>query len=30
MGCGSCRPEVKSILDEYVNVIKKEDGVLVT
>ena len=30
MGCGSCRPEVKAILDEYVNVIKKEDGILVS
>jgi ferredoxin-nitrate reductase len=30
MGCGSCRPEVKAILDAYVNVIKKEDEVLVT
>ena len=30
MGCGSCRPEVKAILDSCVNVIKKEDEVLVT
>jgi ferredoxin-nitrate reductase len=30
MGCGSCRPEVKAILDGYVNVIKKEAEVLVT
>lgn len=30
MGCGSCRPEVKAILDSQVNVIKKEDGILVT
>ncbi|WP_462219776.1 molybdopterin-dependent oxidoreductase [Ferruginibacter sp.] len=30
MGCGSCRPEVKAILDGYLNVIKKEDGILVT
>ncbi len=27
MGCGSCRPEVKAILDGYVNVIKKEETV---
>lgn len=25
MGCGSCRPEVKAILDAQVNVLKKED-----
>lgn len=25
MGCGSCRPEIKAILDAYVNVMKKED-----
>jgi ferredoxin-nitrate reductase len=30
MGCGSCRPEVKAILDSCINVIKKEDEVLVT
>jgi ferredoxin-nitrate reductase len=30
MGCGSCRPEVKAILDSQVNVIKKEEEVLVT
>jgi len=30
MGCGSCRPEVKAILDSQVNVMKKEDGLLVT
>jgi ferredoxin-nitrate reductase len=24
MGCGSCRPEVKAILDSFVNVLKKE------
>ncbi len=30
MGCGSCRPEVKAILDRQVSVVKKEDGVLVT
>lgn len=29
MGCGSCRPEVKAILDAYVNVLKKEDAVVV-
>jgi len=22
MGCGSCRPEVKAILDSFVNVLK--------
>ncbi len=25
MGCGSCRPEVKAILDSHVNVLKKEE-----
>jgi len=30
MGCGSCRPEVKAILDASINVIKKEEAVLVT
>ncbi len=29
MGCGSCRPEVKAILDAQVNVLKKEDVVAV-
>jgi ferredoxin-nitrate reductase len=29
MGCGSCRPEVKAILDAQVNVLKKEDAVVV-
>ena len=29
MGCGSCRPEVKAILDAQVNVLKKEDAVIV-
>ncbi len=29
MGCGSCRPEVKAILDAEVNVLKKEDAVVV-
>ena len=29
-GCGSCRPELKAILDSHVNVIKKEDELLVT
>jgi ferredoxin-nitrate reductase len=24
MGCGSCRPEVKAILDSFVNVLKTE------
>lgn len=28
MGCGSCRPEVKAILDAHVNVLKKEDRVI--
>ncbi len=27
MGCGSCRPEVKAILDAHVNVIKMADGI---
>ncbi len=29
MGCGSCRPEVKAILDAQVNVLKKEDVIVV-
>ena len=29
MGCGSCRPEVKAILDAHVNVLKKEDAIVV-
>ncbi len=29
MGCGSCRPEVKAILDAQVNVLKKEDVIAV-
>jgi ferredoxin-nitrate reductase len=28
MGCGSCRPEVKAILDAQVNVLKKEEDVV--
>jgi ferredoxin-nitrate reductase len=28
MGCGSCRPEVKAILDAHVNVLKKENTVV--
>ena len=28
MGCGSCRPEVKAILDAHVNVLKREDRVI--
>ncbi|HKZ68071.1 MAG TPA: FAD-dependent oxidoreductase, partial [Chitinophagaceae bacterium] len=28
MGCGSCRPEVKTILDAHFNVLKKEDAVM--
>lgn len=27
MGCGSCRPEVKTILDAHINVIKRAGGV---
>jgi ferredoxin-nitrate reductase len=29
MGCGSCRPEVKAILDAQVNVLKKENPVAI-
>ena len=28
MGCGSCRPEVKAILDAHINVLKKEEKVI--
>jgi len=28
MGCGSCRPEVKAILDSHVNVLKKQDSLI--
>jgi ferredoxin-nitrate reductase len=28
MGCGSCRPEIKAILDAQVNVLKKENEVV--
>lgn len=28
MGCGSCRPEVKAILDAHVNVLKKQDSLI--
>ncbi len=30
MGCGSCRPEVKAILDSFINVLKKEPKIELT